>query len=105
MTQEEYFRNGLKFDSLEIRKEQENFNFNMSVFLTSWMMLELCPPTLVGVIIAIILTLVGVFYGLKWMVNLMKLDFIFIGTFIRFSESIGKALANIIYRTYKIFKK
>ena len=94
MTNEEYMLNGLKFDNLEIREEQRKFNFNLGAFVAAWVALEVIPVTTLGVFLALIIAIVGMIYGLKVFIIFMKLDFLFMGQFIRDANNIGKWIVN-----------
>lgn len=101
MTEQERIRNGLKFDSLEIRKDIEKVNFSAAVFFISWMITEIVPipDDITMLITLLVISLVGLFYGIRmFAIMMMKLDFLFAGQFIRDAESVGQWLR-------KLFKK
>ena len=94
MTNENLMKNGNKIDSITIRQDLEKFNFSTAVFFIAWMALEVVPHNLIGVIAGILIAVYGIYHGMKMMLYLYKLDFIFMGQFIRDAENIAKWIVN-----------
>jgi hypothetical protein len=53
-------------------------------------MFPISPENIYLIIAAIAISLTGIAYGLKMMINYMTLDFIFVGQFIRDADNIVK---------------
>lgn len=114
MTEQELNINGLKIDTLEIRYETENLNFNVATFMVCWCLMFMYPTITVGVfsdyvniiaevlyyIMAIVISLTGFIFALKSFMGIIKLDFIFAGQVIRDIESISKWLTSKTIHNY-----
>ncbi len=102
----EKIRNGLKFDSLEERKNLEKLNFAAIVFALTWITTHVFvePGNIFVTIFLIIISVVGLVYGLEMFRLLIKLDYIFAGQFIRDIESISKSIVKVIKPKKRIVK-
>ena len=97
MTEREKIRNGLKFDSIEIRRDLEKLNFATIVFVLTWITTEVFMHTgnMYINIFLIIISIVGIGYGLEMFRLLMKMDYLFFGQYIRDAESVGRWIVSI----------
>lgn len=92
----EYITNGDKFDSIEIRKELEDVNFNLAATVTFYFC-ALIAINIVGIfpmIMGVAFSLVSLYYFFKFAVNFANLDFLFLGSFIRFGIAVAEKLSN-----------
>ena len=97
MTEREKIRNGLKFDSIEIRRDLEKLNFATIVFVLTWLTTEVFMNTgnMYINIFLIIISIIGIRYGLEMFRLLMKMDYLFFGQYIRDAESVGRWIVSI----------
>lgn len=97
MTAQEKVRNGLKFDSIEIRRDIEKLNFSTIVFFLTWIITEVFMHTgnMYINIFLITITIIGLGYGLEMFRLLLKMDYLFMGQYVRDAESVGRWIVSL----------
>lgn len=101
MTQRELTRNGLKIDTIEIRRDTEKLNFSAVIFFISWMLVHspFQVDTIFSLVVLLVISLFGLYHGLRMFLLLVKMDYIFFGQPIRDAESIAKWVVNLKYKS------